>query len=188
MTKKTIVALMGIFITGFVIASVFVRSRPVEHKPVPVPTGSGFSSWESVIPGKTTYDELLQTKGQPVASTGGGQSQRLEYPTSNEYWYTDVIIQSGTVTFVRERLFSTDERSLRKRLDALTEKPVVLYGPEAVAGQYLYAFPLQGIAYLADENADKVYEAWRFPGMPFENFMLLEETIKYSTTITASPE
>ena len=97
-------------------------------------------------------------------------------------------VENNTVTFIRERIFPPANVSLKSLTSALKEPAVKLYGPDHQSGVYLFAYPQEGVAYLANFFRDTVYQVWRFPGTTMVGFLSLPQTTGYGAAPTGQPE
>ena len=120
---------------------------------------------DKIIPGETTEQEVLQDFGRPVASEGGA----LQYKSTSTNRNNEILIQKGTVSFIKEIVSYKDTKKLSDLVNQYGESGY-LYGPDAVNGYFLYYHPELGVAYLANPITETVLEIWYFSPTTIENF------------------
>jgi len=150
-------AVIPVAVSVLYILSYYKKSQPE------IPTNP--ASINTIIPGKTTEQEVLQNLGTPVASQGG----ILQYKSTSPARNNEITIQNEKVGFVKEIVSYKDTINL-KELNAQYGEANYLYGPDAINGYFLYYLPEKGIAYLANPIVGTVLEIWHFPVTTFDNF------------------
>lgn len=182
MNQRTALLILAILIV-VVSVGVFLAARQQPKQIIDqVSTTPAIQDWKGVIPGETTREDVLQRLGTPLISEEKGTTSVLLYPTNNQHLTNDVEIQNNKVSFIRERLFAPSDLSFKKRVEGLAQPPVVLYGPEASSGQLLYVYPSLGVAFLANQPQDVVFEIWHFPRVTHRQFLSLPQAEGYTTT------
>ena len=188
MSKKTFILLFIVCIlvgsiAGFVVwrnnQQKVVTKTPAQVRQVPQ-TAPRQIPWQGVNPGMT-YENVAQLKGTPKRFDVTGNTGTIYYPGANQYWDTEVSIQGDAVSFIREHIFLPQNVSLKSRLSSVGGTPIKLYGQISISGQYVYVFPKNGIAFLANEKGDTVYEVWYFPPGPTATVLALPQFSNYST-------
>lgn len=177
-----------------VAAAAFIYTRSsAPPAPAGAPTPTPYSlptvnSWGGITPGTSTADDLVAKLGPATATTQNGTVTTYSYPSTNQYWKNEVDVASGRVVFVRERIFPPTNTSLKSLTAQLKESPVKLFGPDHASGTYLFVYPQEGIAYLANSFQDTVYQVWRFSTTSIDGFLSLPQASGYSTAPTGQPE
>lgn len=170
----------------------YTRSaKQPQRPPGPTPTPYALptvNSWNGIVPGSSTTQDLATKLGNLSAGAQSGTITTYSFPSTNQYWKNEVDVENDAVTFVRERIFPPANVSLKSLTANLTEKSVVLYGPDHASGTLLYVYPASGIAYLANSFRDTVYQVWRFPSTPIDKFLTLPQAAGYGLAPAGQPE
>jgi len=188
MSKKPIriLLLIIIFVGVVALAGYFSwkRQRATNQSlPPPTPTAAQAQlSWQSVNPGQT-FNDLIKQKGEPKQSDLTRGTGTVNYAGTNQYWDTAVSVQNDTIYFIREHVFKPQNTSLQSRLSLLDKPPTKLYGRVSSSGQYLYVSTEEGVAFLANEQNDTVYEVWYFKPAPLATILTLPALSGYSTDL-----
>jgi len=146
----------------------------------PVTDASKQISWRNISPGQSTVDEL-EKLGVPVKREKIGKQEILYYPSDNQFYFKEVNVKENVVVFIRIQLFSKEGRSLKDKIEDFGPSYTVLYGPNTNSGILLYMYPDKGIAFLANEMGDLIFETWYFSPATLEEFLSLPQTTGYST-------
>jgi hypothetical protein len=150
-------AAVPVVVSVLYILSYYKKSQPE------IPTNP--ASINTIIPGKTTEQEVLQNLGTPVASQGG----ILQYKSTSPAVNNEIVIKNNKVDFVKEIVSYKDTTTFNDLTKKYGEANY-LYGPDAVGGYFLYYLPEKGIAYIANPTSGTVLEIWHFPVTTFDNF------------------
>lgn len=137
-------------------------------------------SWKGVSAGKSSLEDVYKSVGQPEKTSEVNGEVVLEYPSSSEFWKNEVVVSGETVRFIKRPILPTDDRSLKNNLSQFQETPTKLFGPDSEAGFFLFVFPTNGIAFLADPNKDVVYEIWHFQPQALSLLLKSPEFIDFS--------
>lgn len=176
---RRLLFLFLIVVSGAV-AGFFYFSRP-KPKPSPAPQPPPQAAWMGILPGNAQGD-VVERLGQPKKTDSGAGESKMYYPGENPHWDTDVTVRDDVVSFIREHVFATQSASLSSRLASAGVRGVRLYGRESAYGQYVFAFPDLGTAFLANEPSGVIYEVWYFKPAPLDKILLLPEFRGYSTS------
>lgn len=174
------VFLVIVFVAGYIAWRNQQNSAPqqaIQSNPSPQQ-----QAWQEVYPG-ASFAKLVEIKGEPKKSDVVNGSGTANYAGTNQYWDTAVSVQKDTVFFIREHVFKPQNTSLQSRLSRLDEQPTRLYGHVSGSGQYVYVSPDEGVAFLANEQNDTVYEAWYFKPAPLAAILALPAFSGYSTDL-----
>jgi len=176
---KRLLFLFLIVISGVVVGflSLSRPKPPPSSTPLPPPQ----AAWMGIGPGDTQGD-VVERLGQPKKIDLGTDESKMYYQGESSYWDTTVVVRDDVVSFVREHVFATQSASLSSRLALVGGQGVKLYGRESAYGQYVLAFADLGVAFLANEPSDVVYEVWYFKPAPLGTILLLPEFRGYSTS------
>lgn len=185
-TKKIILIFAVFIFLAFIVNSILAR---VQKKPVitsppqihQVPQSAPREiPWQGITPGMT-YEGVIQSKGTPKRFDVSGNTGTIYYPGTNKNWDTEVSIQNNVVTFVREHVFLPQDVSLKSRLASVGGQSIKVYGDISTSGQYVFVFPVNGIAFLANEQNNTVYEVWYFAPGSISEVLSLPQFSGYST-------
>lgn len=161
-----IVALIAGAISFFITSS---KKTPI------LPPSFQSQSWKGITPGKTTVQELQKSFGTPISSTTTGAGVVFLYPSENKYWNNEITAQQNEVVFIKERAFPLTEGSYEERKKSLSSNFVQLYGPDSIIDIFLFVYPEEGTALLANPNKNVLYEQWYFPPTTLNQFLRTPE-------------
>lgn len=140
-------------------------------------------SWKDIKAGETTTQDLEKI-GEPKERKTTENGETFLYATNNEYLTNEIEIKDNKVTFIKEKLYSIKDRSLKNKTETLGNSYTILYGPDSNSGITLVAYPEKGIAYLANQLGDYLFETWYFPPSDITTLLSLPELKGYSTEET----
>jgi hypothetical protein len=124
----------------------------------------------SIYPGKTTRDEVIALMGTPVSTEEGDGFAALLYPSPLALQNNIVYLENGVVSLVSLVLGSDTPvtwSSVRLQYGEPAHTAYTTY----LQGSRYYAYPAQGLGYLADEDIDIVYIRDCFVPTTPENFL-----------------
>lgn len=164
MKKNIIIAIVLVFL--LFVGLVFLdknRKKQVSEPPASLITPAPQQiSFRSVIPGKTTREQIIKLLGNPVDTKQNPQETTLYYPSSGPERNTAIILNNyQVVILIIEPVYIQIEYDAFARNFQNSE--LVLYGPFAPLGFNLYVNTQEGAAYLANPIRKIIYERWYFP-------------------------
>ncbi|MBI3385642.1 hypothetical protein HY031_01005 [Candidatus Gottesmanbacteria bacterium] len=179
MRRLVFIVLLLVAVTAIAafIASRWASPTKVEVPPAPTPTQQ--ATWKGVAPG-SSFGDLIAKLGQPQKTEVVSGGTQVFYPGVDKNWGTEVAVKNNTVAFIREHVFPPQDVSLAKRTQQLGETPVRLYGNISESNMFLFVFPAHGVAFIASERNDTVYEVWYFQPAPIETLLTMPELHGYS--------
>jgi len=154
-------------------AFTFESSKTVRNSfsPTPTFTPERQATWDSLIPGKSSKNNVVEKLGAPVEESDSEGVTKVLYrsksPTRNHeaHYINNVLtLLKRVVTLKEETKPSTIEREYGIA-------PTTLYGPDSNSGINLYAYPEYGIAYLGNPVDNTVMEVWYFPATTEDDFI-----------------
>lgn len=151
----------------FSLFMVFVFRGSVSLGPQPTPQTDPWSTFE---PGVTTKEQVISKLGNPLSETTQNGQVVSDFKSISPTRNNEVTFSGNTSSFFKH-IIAYGETLLIKDLTSkygLTN--IVLYGPDATAGFYLYVYPDKGIAYLGNPNSGDLLEVWYFAPTTLENF------------------
>lgn len=119
-------------------------------------------SYNSILPGQTTKEEVLNKLGTPVEQKTIGQSELLTFDSEKTERDDEYYFQNGTAGLIKEIIPPEDTRKADELRQIHGNANLVLYGEDAVAGFYLFVYPSRGIAYIGNPNFGNLLEIWYF--------------------------
>ena len=125
---------------------------------------------KGVVPGKTTKEEVIKNLGEPAKSKTEEGMDVLEYPSTHELMPHAVYVKDGVVVLVGAHISEDD--------DFTVSEVIAKYGQPAKKtysyysdGALTYIYPSRGLALIADEDLDVVFEEQCFVPMSLEQYM-----------------
>lgn len=161
---KKIIIISTIIVLIIVVFFAFTKINESSTKPSPTP---GAASWTGIIPGQTTTKDATKILGTPIASSGNILDFQSKSPTENN----KITSENGKVIFIRHVIAKGDNTSTTQITDLYGTAPVRLYGPDSNGGEDLYVYPEKGVAYLANQPKEYMFEIWYFEPMGINNFI-----------------
>lgn len=161
---KRFIIISGIVIAIIIVFFVFMKINESNIKPSPTP---GAASWTGILPGKTTTNDATKILGTPIASSGNVLDFQSKSPTENN----KITSENGKVVFIRHVIAKGDNTSTTQITDLYGAAPIRLYGPDSNGGEDLYVYPDKGVAYLANQPKEYVFEIWYFEPMSVNDFI-----------------
>lgn len=156
-----------IFILLAFVAASLLLIRLLLKKPASlIPTPSSVPSWQGIIPGKTTTDELSSQLGQPQEIA----DKTYFYSSTNQFRPNEVVLKDDKVGLVKEKIIGK-EKIFSDFTSKFGEPEAVLYGPDSPAGFYLHLFLKNGLAVLANSEGGTVLEVWYFSPTTLSEFI-----------------
>jgi len=182
--------LLFVMAAAALLGTFYGRRQAAIEQPTPSPAPQQ-RAWRSVVPGKTTFGDLIARLGQPVGQKQDPvdpSSSLYLFPSSSEHRPNEVAVTGGAVSFIKEYVFLKDNVSFRAVAGQFSKQPTILFGPDARAGISLYVYPDEGAAVLADASRDAVYERWYFPPAPIASLLQTPRFASYSLRPPQGPE
>jgi len=177
MKQKILVII--IFTVILLFAFTYISRRSKEKAETALNQGEQVS-WHNIKAGESTLNQL-ENLGEPLEREKLDDGEILYYPTLNQYLKNEVKIEGDKVAFIKEVLYTSEDKSLKNKIDALGNSYIILYGPNSNSGVLLFAYPEIGVAYLANQYADFVFEAWYFPPSNLESLLSQPQLNDFST-------
>ncbi len=168
-----VIGILAIMLFGF-----YLISRK-DEKPPEIPSVKEQLTWKEIRAGVTTTNQLDEL-GEPKEKQRTVEGQLLYYQSENEYHLDEVETKGNKVVFIKEKMYSTSDRSLWAKIDTLGNSYTMLYGPNSNSGVNLFVYPEHGVAYLANQLGDLIFETWYFTPSTLEEFLSLPQLSGYS--------
>lgn len=191
MNKKRFFLLIIIF--SAVALAAYIASRTQQETVLtpssPASSTSGtINAWNGLIPGISTDTDMKTGLGESSGIVQTVRGAIYSYPSTNQYWKNEVTVSEKVVVFIRERIFPPSNTSLKDFRNKFSEPPIVLYGPDHMSGTYLYSYTTKGVALLANEYQNTIYQVWRFSPVSINEFLALPQLDGYATSPIGKPE
>lgn len=165
--KKTIIliALAALCIISiiFIVSS---ANKNTTH-PQNTPQTSAIASWNDLIPGVSSQENVVNELGQPKAVDGN----TLLFNSKSVTKDNQVVIEGGTAVFFKVDIAPTEKRTSDEIASKYGVAQKTLYGPDSVNGFYLFVYPSNGIAYVGNPNTKDITEIWYFKPTTINDFM-----------------
>lgn len=84
-----------------------LKNTPIEPKPLPMPsdTTKNYSNINRLVPGKSTFDDVIKINGKPESYSTFGNKTYLYYPTPLGGYRNVVLLENKKVLYAEERVF-----------------------------------------------------------------------------------
>lgn len=180
MNKKIVV--VGIIIFILLFGAIFLLGAGRKKTPTPVPTTTSGVSWQGLVAGKSTKDQVNGVLGNPLSETSSGNQTTNTYSSLSETRPNSAVFDnnSNTALFLRQIVSAKDTKTTKDIVDVYGETNTKLYGLDWINGIYLFVYLDKGIAYLANPDSNTLFEVWYFPPTTLDNFLKTWAT-DYST-------
>ncbi|MDO8488095.1 MAG: hypothetical protein Q7S31_02140 [bacterium] len=140
-------------LSALAVIYLFVSAQPKSLAP----------AWKGIQVGRDSKDQVVSKLGSPLAATASADGlDRLDFPSSNQYWPHEVFFKSNTSQLIRERLLKTTPGELQTYLTRYGQPEAVLNNTLTGLEFYLHVWPASGIAVNANPTAGVVFEVWYF--------------------------
>ncbi len=176
-TKKKVLIIASILILILFIFKVFYN-KPVRLQDnfpiISKNTQTAPDNFKSIIPGKTTEQEVYKILGNPITkkeveSDFGQNYLSLDYPSENENFPNGIGIRNGIVNLIGINR-STEKISLKKTLEK--------YGkPDKITYSYLdrsyrtFIYSKKGLMFIGNYEEDFINFTQYFSSMPLDEYM-----------------
>lgn len=145
------------------------------------------TTYKSIIPGKTTKEEVLDIMGKPLSEKQEGEYLVLTFKSDIEPRPHIVKLKDNIVDIFIEAVLMN--KSPMQVFDSYGEAPNKLYAHFVKGSRTLFIYPEDGIAFMGyDGNSVDMLEMWYFKPMPFEEFRKLYTPNYYDKTADTPEE
>ncbi len=125
---------------------------------------------EGIYPGKTGKSEVIALLGEPAAVQQDGSHEALQYisPTKGQYntvYLTDQVVERVSVVLPESDPLTWSEVS------AWYGEPAHTAFSDYLPGSQYFAYPEQGLSFIADADLDIVFLRECFAPMPLEDYL-----------------
>lgn len=153
--------------TLIVAAKVFIKPAPqrVVSQATPLPSAP---SWNGVLPGKTTVDQILSLVGKPESEESQNGRTELEIKRNGDGPPHSIITQGNTVKLVKDRVLTGNLDTFKEKYG---EPENQYWGEHQKVGFKTYVWTKNGIAVVAHNLDGAVFEVWYFEPTTLENFL-----------------
>jgi hypothetical protein len=135
----------------------------------PTPISTGVADYKSIVPGKSTLDEVNDLLGFPIEQNEENGKTIAEYESSSKYRNNVITVQNGVTTLIKEIVTATDNKKAESVTGVYGTAPHRLYEQKPSSTFDLYVYPNNGIAYLGHEDGT-LLEIWYFQPTTIETF------------------
>ncbi len=165
--------LLTLFGVALIFSAIFLITTSALDKEGPAgpDDGSEAVNFNSIAPGVSTEETVIEQLGEPLSVTEEGLEKTLEYQSTSPTRKHEVTVEEAHVSFIKEIVSIND--------DTRAEDLIRLYGnPSARLYQKndpqfafsLYVYPEKGLAYLGHEDGT-LLEIWYFPTTSLGGFI-----------------
>lgn len=133
------------------------------------PISTRVADYKSIVPGKSTLDEINNLLGFPIEQNEENGKITAEYGSSSKYRNNIVIVQNGVASLIKEVVTATDNKKAESVTGVYGIAPYRLYDQRPNATFDLYVYPNNGIAYIGHEDRT-LLETWYFQPTTIEVF------------------
>ncbi|GEM_PF-1185383 len=169
--KHKILFLVSVVVLFLILIVFNFKNVPGQLSPTLSPVQQSLF-WDNFKPGDSQKADVVGQLGQPISEkTVNGQAVddfKSNSPTRNH----EVFFNKNTSVFFRQIVAYNDKLSIQDIHAKYGDTENVLYGPDSLAGFYLYVYPDKGFAYLGNKKSGTVLEVWYFkPVNVFQDFI-----------------
>jgi hypothetical protein len=154
---------VSLFCMVFLVFSVKKGAPP----PAPTPSTLTTASWNTLTPGVSSQQDVINKLGKPKSTNG----RTLSFGSQNPNIDNQVFIENGVASFFKEIVSPTEKITSDKITSEYGTAQNVLYGPDSASGFYLFVYPANGVAYLGNPNTKDVIEIWYFKPTTIDDFI-----------------
>lgn len=173
MTKKRVVigilAAISFLCLAFIIISILNTQNKESQKDLN-PTSKLPISFNEIVPGETTKQDVTSKMGEPLKDLTATDSGTLYYKSSVTTLNNHIIIRDGTVALIKEIVSFKDTKKVSDIVKIYGLSQYSLFGADSVGGSKLYIYPDKGIAYIGKPKFDTLSEIWYFSPTTIEDF------------------
>jgi hypothetical protein len=128
------------------------------------------TTWNNIVPGSTTKEQLFSTMGQPEKSEQTQEGENYFYPSSSEFRPHEVDISDSTVKLIKEQITGIEGKKLTDFLSLFGAPEAKVYGTHGSFAPGSF-WGSQGIMVFANENDGTVIEVWYFEPTTVRQFV-----------------
>ncbi len=170
--KKHKIASIMFVVVVFGIIYTLLTSKNEEEQVVeaPIEFGEGIS-YNSIVPGTSTEDAVIEQLGEPLSINREGTTKALEFESSSPARNHEIILENSQTVFIKEIVSINDNLKAKDLIQKYGEPNSTLYNTiDPNASFSLYVYENQGLAYLGHEDGTLI-EIWYFPPTTLEDFI-----------------
>lgn len=161
----SVATLVLLFVIGLYLLSQFQKPK------TQLPQTVSDITFKSLVPGKSTKEEILDALGTPKKEDVVNQNKTLlEYDSDSSVYNNQITVDNGVVDIIKEIVTLKNPKYSQEIKKVYGEPKYFLYGSDSYAGFNLYIYPENGIAYLGNPHTGLLLEIWYFPPTTFEVF------------------
>ena len=192
MKNKVIIASVIILLTvSVLIYYLSPRPLPPAKEPIPLPstpTPTIIVSYQGqIFPGKSSSTDLAKLKGEPANKTTFNNQTIYNYQATAPNWFNQFYVQDNLIKLIIEPIFPGDQRDKSTLIKSYGVPTLTLYGDLSDAGKDLFVYPSLGVAMLASNYTDILYEIWYFEPTTNDAFIKDLATPHGYSTIPPTP-
>ena len=167
MNKKLIISGLAVLVLLFVVGLYLLFQKTSSLPPTTIPD----ISFKSLIPGKSTKNEIVEILGTPKKeSVSGNNNTLLEYDSDSAVYNNQITLSGDVVDIIKEVVTLKNPKYAQDIKKVRGDPKYFLYGSDSYAGFNLYIYPEDGIAYLGNPHTGLLLEIWYFPSTTFDLF------------------
>lgn len=151
------------------VADKIIKSKTSSLLVLPAPISAGVADYKSIVPGKSTLEEVNKLLGLPIEQNEKNGKTIAEYESSSKYRNNVVTVQNGVATLIKEVVAATDNKKAESITSLYGIAPYQLYEQRPSSTFDLYVYPNNGIAYIGHEDGT-LLEVWYFQPTTIESF------------------
>ena len=146
-----------------------VQSTAVNQTPANLAAFPADACFSGIIPGQTTRADVISVKGEPIFAQEDNGKETLGYPSYIEGTQDVIVIENGNVVLVG-MLLNPDVFNLSRLKELLGEPDQVTYS-NYMMGTRTYLYPLQGLVFVVQPEADLIFYQECVVPMSLEQYM-----------------
>ncbi len=150
------IALLILFIICLILFFIFSSKnrdgKPVLPTPIPVPTdfNYNYSKINLLVPGKSTFNDVVKTIGYPYSTSSLGSKSVLYYQTPSLDFKNMVVLEKGVVVYAIEYVFGNYRGNYNSYVYSYGQPNISRYDPKSYFNWYV--FLKKGVAIESSNN------------------------------------
>lgn len=126
------------------------------------PSQTVIPSYNSITPGVSTKEQVIEKLGTPLTQKENGDSELLTFNSDKTERPDEYYFQNGLNKLVKEIIPYDDERKIEEIRIKYGNADMVLYGEGSIGGFYLFVYLNRGVAYIGNPTSGNLLELWYF--------------------------
>ena len=166
--KKIILLVVIVILILFALLFIYLRKKNTNNK---VPSSTTGISWNTLVPGKSTKDEVIQKLGTPINEKIDNEKTTSTFQSSSQTRNNEAIFINNSTGFLKEIVTLSDNKTTKGLINQYGQPTSTLYGADSYNGYDLYVYPDKGLAFLGNLETGSLLEIWYFIPTIIDSFI-----------------